>query len=310
MTHHLFLTTPLQLSKFLRRWEEKKNWISFEFLQFLSFFSPFVLVLFIGLFNFRFFTSVDFQIWFNGTRVIIRFRFFSIFLCFLLASESEMNCQPATRRREFSILLTLGLNVVLFVTQQLLFFFSNRQVERIFVVVVADLDVVVSFDFFFGNFRLRLFFICLILRETFENVQSLLPQSSFTSFSISPMRSTSSKQSLSMSSLIISSSSSMLLLLLLLLLPESASLTVGSSAATGCSSCSTAFSGSFVAFEGVVGLPGLPLPRFISNRYSSGSWPSSRSAYTRQNIQILTIYSILRWKINMANSITRKFDFQ
>lgn len=88
-----------------------------------------------------------------------------------------------------------------------------------------------------------------------------------TSFSMSPIRSTSSKQSASRSSFMINSSSSMTLLLPF---SDSSSFTAGSDG-TGSSSLSDAFSGSFVALEGVTGFPALPLPVLISNKYSSGS---------------------------------------
>jgi hypothetical protein len=62
---------------------------------------------------------------------------------------------PATNHQIFPP--TFNLQVTLFVTKQQFFLFADRQVQGIFVVIVADLDVVISFDLnrFVGNFRFR-----------------------------------------------------------------------------------------------------------------------------------------------------------
>lgn len=90
------------------------------------------------------------------------------------------------------------------------------------------------------------------------------------------MRSTSSKQSVSMSSLMISSSSS-----IAMSFPLDSSWTSAGVALASTGSSST-FSVSFETLEGVSGLPGFPLAALISNKYSSALWPSSFSAYTAE----------------------------
>lgn len=186
--------------------------------------------------------------------------------------------------RNFILKLTFGLaDVIFLVTQELLFFFADCQVQRVLIVVVTCLNVVIGFDFVFVVVDLcfgRSFFFL----QYQSRVMSLLSQlmthlKSLTSFSTSPTISTSSKHSWSNSSLIMSSSSSMLLLF---------GFSVCFFSAAGSSSwISAGFSCSFVAFTGDCDsdFPGLPFAKLISKRYSSGSWPSSRSAYGEKIFQ-------------------------
>lgn len=101
------------------------------------------------------------------------------------------------------------------------------------------------------------------------------------------------------------------MLLLLLWLAESSSMTAGCSAFES-SSFSADFSGSLEVFEGVTGLLGFPLPMLISNKYSSGSWPSSRSAYG--NIQKLQqqfeINQNQYGEVNTKYEIAEEFDLR
>jgi len=45
--------------------------------------------------------------------------------------------------------LTFWLYIIFFITEQLLFFFSDSEIEWIFVVIVACFDIIVSFNFVF-----------------------------------------------------------------------------------------------------------------------------------------------------------------